>query len=89
MLKHLKIYQRFVRLLSLSVLLLFTAGCYQLCLRPTLPTEPHPIMLEVVSDENGGLDEENTKAMMSNLYIYQGALDRCNETIRIYNLSVK
>jgi len=43
----------------------------------------------VISDDNGGLDEENTQAILGNLYIYQGALDRCNDIIIRYNGTVK
>jgi hypothetical protein len=45
-------------------------------------------MQQVVSDQNGGLDESNTRVMLINLEIYQGALDRCNESIRLYNSRV-
>ena len=65
------------------------AGCCPPCIRPTLPTEPPPVLLEVVSDDNAGLDEENTKAILGNLYIYQGALDRCNDIIIRYNGTVQ
>jgi hypothetical protein len=42
-------------------------------------------MQQVESNDQGGLDELNTKAALVNLELYRGALERCNETIRIYN----
>lgn len=73
-----------VGLLSLS-----TACCKPaLCVKPTLPIEPHPVMQQVTSDEFGGLDEENTKTMLINLELYKGSLDKCNTTIILYNKSV-
>jgi len=45
-------------------------------------------MLEVVSDENGGLDVINSFNAVSNIFSYQGALEKCNETIRLYNQTV-
>ena len=46
---------------------------------------PHPIMQQVVSDDSGGLDEDNTKAVLVNLELYRGSLDKCNGVITIYN----
>jgi hypothetical protein len=45
-------------------------------------------MQEVVTDDNGGLDTENSLKAISNIFSYQGALDKCNETIRLYNKTV-
>jgi len=45
-------------------------------------------LIEVATNDQGGLDEQGTKSMMANLYIYQGALDRCNESIRLYNATI-
>lgn len=74
----------------LALLLLCLCGCPNpVCIRPTLNVEPNPIMIEVQTDEEGGLDEEETKDMLSNLELFQGALDRCNSTLRLYNLSIK
>jgi hypothetical protein len=42
-------------------------------------------MYEVSSNEEGGLDEQNTKVMLINLQLYQGALDKCNQSIFEYN----
>lgn len=44
-------------------------------------------MQQVESDDAGGLDELNTKTMLINIELYRGALDRCNESIRVYNQS--
>jgi len=78
---------RFTILIFIFAMLAY--GCCPPCIRPTLPTEPQPVLLEVVSDDNGGLDEDNTKAILGNLYIYQGALDRCNDIIIRYNGTVQ
>lgn len=75
----------FLAVLSLSV----TAACCPPCLQPVLPTEPPPALIGVETDESGGLDETNTREMLGNLYIYQGALDRCNSTILLYNATIK
>jgi hypothetical protein len=45
-------------------------------------------MQEVVTDDNGGLDAENSLKAISNIFSYQGALDKCNETIYLYNKTV-
>ena len=42
-------------------------------------------MQQVETDDNGGLDEKNTKSMLTNLLLYKGALDKCNATIEGYN----
>lgn len=76
-------------MLSLTVLFLFAMGCCKPCVKPILPIQQHPIMEEVVSDDEGGLDEENTKNMLVNLELYKGALDQCNESIRLYNFTIK
>lgn len=46
-------------------------------------------MVEVESNEDGGLNEDEFQDMLDNLDIYQGALDRCNLTIQKYNDSIK
>ncbi len=46
-------------------------------------------MQQVESNDAGGLDELNTKVLLVNLELYQGALDRCNFTIQKYNEAVK
>jgi len=43
----------------------------------------------MISNDQGGLDEANTKNALGNLYIYQGALDRCNDVLIRYNATVK
>lgn len=43
-------------------------------------------MQQVESNDAGGLDEANLKAILVNLELYRGSLDRCNEAIRQYNL---
>lgn len=45
-------------------------------------------MQEVLTDDNGGLDAENSLKAVSNIFEYQGALEKCNETIRLYNKSI-
>lgn len=45
-------------------------------------------MQEVVTDDNGGLDLENSLRAVSNIFEYQGALEKCNETIRLYNKTI-
>ena len=46
-------------------------------------------MAEVVSDGNGGLDKSNTGNALSNLYLYYGALERCNVIITEYNKTIE
>jgi len=46
-------------------------------------------MGQVLSDDEGGLDEENTKTVLANLYRYKGSLDRCNLTIDLFNKTVQ
>jgi len=65
-------------------------GCAdKVCIRPTLAYEPNPSLIEVETNDEGGLDEEEVKDMLSNLELYQGALDKCNETLLLYNFSIK
>lgn len=45
-------------------------------------------MQEVVTDVDGELDAENSLRAVSNIFEYQGALEKCNETIRLYNKSI-
>lgn len=42
-------------------------------------------MQEVVTNDDGGLDADNSLRAVSNIFSYQGALEKCNETIRLYN----
>lgn len=45
-------------------------------------------MLEVVTNDEGMLDSENSMRAVTNIFEYQGALEKCNETIRLYNSTV-
>lgn len=45
-------------------------------------------MQEVITDDEGSLDAENSLKAVSNIFEYQGALEKCNETIRLYNKSI-
>lgn len=42
-------------------------------------------MLQVMTDEEGGLDPQNSANAVANIFLYQGALDKCNLTIKKYN----
>ncbi len=82
---------RFALMLLAAVSLSFGAGCHSQnsCIKPTLPLTDDPIMQEVATNDAGGLDDENSKALMINLMLYRGALMECNSTIQIYNLTNK
>jgi hypothetical protein len=43
---------------------------------------------EVETNDQGGLDEKELTDILEDLYQYQGALDRCNSTIILYNTTV-
>lgn len=45
-------------------------------------------MQEVITNSVGGLDPENSLKAVSNIFEYQGALEKCNETIRLYNKTI-
>lgn len=54
-----------------------------------LPFEPHPNMsAEVMTNDEGGLDEPELTDLLEDLTQYQGALDRCNDIIYKYNRSI-
>jgi len=78
-------------MLFLAGLLSLSMGCCKdvICVKPILPLEPHPVMQEVMSNDQGGLDEFNTKIMLINLELYKGSLDKCNATILLYNKSTE
>lgn len=42
-------------------------------------------MVEVETNDAGGLDEKETDDMLENLLLYQGALNKCNATIEEFN----
>jgi len=44
---------------------------------------------EVETNEQGGLDEKELTDLLEDLFVYQGALDRCNDIILKYNATVK
>lgn len=44
---------------------------------------------EVETNDQGGLDEKELNDILEDLYRFQGALDRCNNIIYLYNQSVK
>jgi hypothetical protein len=48
-----------------------------------------PIMEEVFTNAQGGLDEENTQKVLDDLDLYAGALNKCNVVIENYNESIK
>jgi hypothetical protein len=76
--------------LCLILCLSLLAGCASVpCVRSTLMPEQHPAMLMVETDDEGGLDSDNTQTMLINLELYRGALDKCNQTINVYNGTVK
>ena len=45
-------------------------------------------MLQVETTEDGGLDPQNSSNAVANIFLYQGALDKCNLTIRKYNETI-
>ena len=60
------------------------------CVRPVLPTTPHPIM-ESIELKGGSycMNEQSAKNILINLEKYSGALNKCNNTIILYNASVE
>lgn len=72
--------------LFLATLLLCT-GCASCppCVRPVLATVPHPMLYEVRTNDQGGLDDDNTLRMLDDLDLLTGALDKCNAVIEKYN----
>ena len=76
-----------VRLFALILCLSLLAGCAECrpCVKAQLPVEPDPIMVEVKTDATGKLDADGIKAMLINLQLYKGALDKCNMSIQKHN----
>jgi len=64
------------------------------CVRPTLPVEPHPILVEVATldpTEAGAaycLSDSGRIGILTNLELYRGALDKCNAAIERYNATI-
>jgi len=78
--------------LCLTVALLSqVVGCASCppCIRPVLLIEPDPILVEVETNDEGGLDEAETIQVLDDIDILYGALDRCNIEIKTYNESIK
>ncbi|QEM67590.1 hypothetical protein FO488_05100 [Geobacter sp. FeAm09] len=56
-----------------------------------MPIEPHPLMVEAETldpSEPGAeycLSDKGRMAVLTNLELYRGALDKCNATIERYN----